>query len=65
IPALLKVPKLIVSIQGRRKARSVRRTLEEQISTACPATILRVHPDVTLYLDRDSASELTGLVQSL
>jgi MFS family permease len=47
IPTLLKVPKLIVSVPGRRKAQSVRRTLEEPISTACPATILRAHPDVT------------------
>src|ERR1700723_3515036 len=58
IPAMLKVPKLIVSVPGRRKAQSVRRTLEDPISTACPATILRTHPDVTLYLDEESASEL-------
>jgi glucosamine-6-phosphate deaminase len=64
IPTLLKVPKLIVSVPGRRKAQSVRRTLEEPISTACPATILRTHPDVTLYLDSESASELNGLSPS-
>jgi glucosamine-6-phosphate deaminase len=58
IPTMLKVPKLIVSVPGRRKAQSVRRTLEDPISTACPATILRTHPDVTLYLDKESASEL-------
>ena len=58
IPAMLKVPKLIVSVPGRRKAQSVRRTVEDPISTACPATILRTHPDVTLYLDEESASEL-------
>ncbi len=64
IPTLLKVPKLIVSVPGRRKAQSVRRTLEEPISTACPATILRAHPDVTIYLDEESASELNGFVRS-
>ncbi len=64
IPTLLKVPKLIVSVPGRRKAQIVRRTLEEPISTACPATILRTHPDVTLYLDPESASELNGLLPS-
>lgn len=62
IPTILKVPKLIVSVPGRRKARSVRRTLLEPVSTACPATILRSHPDVTLYLDEESAAELDGLV---
>jgi glucosamine-6-phosphate deaminase len=58
IPTLFKVPKLIVSVPGSRKATSVRRALHEPISTKCPATILRTHPDVTLYLDPESASEL-------
>jgi len=61
IPAILRVPKLIVSVPGSRKAAIARRTLEEAISTRCPATILRTHPDVTVYLDRESASELDGL----
>ena len=58
IPALMRVPRLIASVPGRRKAAIVRRTLEEPISTACPATILRMHGDVTVYLDPESASEL-------
>jgi glucosamine-6-phosphate deaminase len=58
VPALLRVPKLIVSVPGKRKAEIMRRTLEEPISTACPATILRTHPDATVYLDVDSAAEL-------
>lgn len=62
IPTLLKIPKLIVSVPGLRKARSVLRTLEDPMSPACPATILRVHRDVTLYLDRESASELSQWV---
>ena len=61
IPAMLRVPKLIVSVPGARKAAIMRRTLEEAISTKCPATILRTHPDVTIYLDQESASELDGL----
>lgn len=58
IPALLRVPKLIASVPGPRKAHIVKRTLHDPISTACPATIFRTHPDVTVYLDRDSATEL-------
>ena len=60
IPTLLRVPRLVVSVPGKRKATIMKRTLEEPISTDCPATILRNHPDVTLYLDRDAASELDG-----
>lgn len=58
IPALMRVPRLIASVPGPRKAAIVRRTVTEPISTACPATILRMHPGATLYLDAESASEL-------
>jgi glucosamine-6-phosphate deaminase len=61
IPALFRVPKLILSVPGPRKAKILRRTLEEPISTACPAIILRTHPDATIYLDREAAAELKGL----
>ena len=60
IPTLMKIPRLIVSVPGRRKAQSVRRTVADPISPDCPATILRFHPDATLYLDQESASELDG-----
>jgi glucosamine-6-phosphate deaminase len=63
IPALFRVPRLVVSVPGSRKARIVRRTLEESISTECPATILRTHPDATLYLDREAASELNRVLE--
>lgn len=56
IPALLRVPKLIVSVPGKRKAEIVVRALRDPISTACPATILRAHADATLYLDAESAA---------
>lgn len=58
IPTLLKVPKLVVSVPGKRKAAIARRTLRDPISAQCPATILRTHPDVTIYLDKESASNL-------
>ncbi|MFZ0633661.1 MAG: glucosamine-6-phosphate deaminase [Acidobacteriaceae bacterium] len=58
IPTLLKVPKLVASVPGMRKAAIVRRALRDPISVQCPATILRTHPDVTIALDEASASEL-------
>jgi glucosamine-6-phosphate deaminase len=64
IPALLRVPKLIVSVPGSRKAKIVRRAFTEPISTRCPATILRIHPDATVYLDLESADELGDVLVS-
>ena len=60
IPALLRAPKLIASVPGSRKANIVRRTLQEEISTVCPATILRHHPNATVFLDDESASQLNA-----
>lgn len=60
IPALFRVPKLILTIPGKRKAQIVRRALTEPISPECPATIVRTHPDATAYLDADAAAEWLG-----
>lgn len=62
IPTLMRVPYLIASVPGERKARIVCRTLTEEISTRCPATILRTHPGATVYLDRHSAADLAGVI---
>ena len=56
IPALMRIPELIASVPGRRKCGAVERTLGEEISTHCPATILRTHVNAHVYLDRDSAA---------
>jgi len=58
VPALLRVQKIIASVPGSRKAEIIRRVVEEPISTNCPATILRTHPDATVFLDAESAAQL-------
>jgi glucosamine-6-phosphate deaminase len=45
-------------VPDERKAEAVFNTINAEISTACPATILRTHPDTILYLDKNSASKL-------
>lgn len=58
VPALMSGGALFCMVPGPRKAPAVRATLRDEITTACPATILRRHPQATLYLDRESASLL-------
>jgi glucosamine-6-phosphate deaminase len=60
MPALFRVPRLIVSVPGERKAQIIPQTLADDISTSNPSTILRTHPNATLYLDHDSAAGLDG-----
>jgi glucosamine-6-phosphate deaminase len=55
---LFRMPKLILSVLGRRKAEIVQRTFDEAVSTMCPSTILRTHPDATIFLDHESAANV-------
>jgi glucosamine-6-phosphate deaminase len=64
IPPLIRTPKLIVSVPGIRKAHIVRRVIEESMSNACPATLLKTHRDATVYLDDESSSQLMDILPS-
>ena len=58
IPALALGTYHFCMVPARTKAEAVRNTLTTEISTKCPATILRTWPNTTLYIDSDSASLL-------
>jgi glucosamine-6-phosphate deaminase len=50
--------KLSCVVPARTKAEAVAATLNDPISTVCPATLLRQHPDARLFLEPDSAALL-------
>lgn len=56
---ILKSRKIVCSVPDARKARAVRESLEGPIDPQVPASILRTHGDATLYLDRESAAQLS------
>jgi glucosamine-6-phosphate deaminase len=58
IPVIVRVPSLIVTVTGRRKMNIMRQALHGPISTDCPASILRTHPNTVVYLDREAAAAL-------
>jgi glucosamine-6-phosphate deaminase len=62
IPAILSAKFIYCMVPGPTKAEAVKRTLQEPISTSCPASILRTHDSAILFLDKDSA-KLTGALQ--
>lgn len=62
IPTLLSARELVVTVPGMHKAAAVAATIEGDLSPAVPASILRTHHRVTLFLDRNSASSLSGNV---
>ena len=59
IPTLMARPKLFAIAPGPAKRQAIRNTVEGQISTTCPASILRTHPDAHLFIDTVAAEFLT------
>ncbi len=58
IPAMMNSKVISCMVPDKRKAEAVYNTLNAEISTDCPATILRKHENAVLFLDKDSASKL-------
>ena len=58
VPTLMAGKRLFCIVPAKTKANAVYATVNAEISTACPATAMRCHPDVTLYLDADSSALL-------
>jgi glucosamine-6-phosphate deaminase len=54
IPRLLRAERLFCVVPGVHKRVAVASALHGPITTDCPASILRRHPDCTLYLDAES-----------
>ena len=59
IRQILKSREIVCSCPDSRKAVAAKDCLEGQISNLVPASILRTHPNTTMYLDEASASLLT------
>lgn len=62
VPALINALWMFCVVPFKNKAMAVKRTLTGEISEECPATILRKKQNSCLYLNRDSASLLSGVV---
>lgn len=56
IPALTRAPHVVAIVPSAEKAAILKQFAEDKITTACPATILREHPDAVLFLDHAAAS---------
>lgn len=59
VPTLLAATELVVTVPGAHKAAAVAAAVEGDLTPAVPASILRTHGRVALFLDRGSASSLS------
>ena len=63
---ILKAREILAVVPDQRKAQAVKACFEGEISPTAPASIIRQHPNATIYLDKNSASLLgPGLQQQL
>jgi glucosamine-6-phosphate deaminase len=58
IQQIMKSKTVVCSVPDRRKAEAVRNSLKGPVTPDVPASILQKHANVTVYLDRESASLL-------
>ena len=58
VKQLLQAREIISVVPGKQKAMAVSACLRGEVTPLVPASALRLHPQTTIYLDRDSASLL-------
>jgi glucosamine-6-phosphate deaminase len=61
---ILKVKELIAVVPGPQKAQAIQACFNGEIGPTAPASILRTHANVTVYLDEDSAALLDRTLYS-
>ncbi len=61
---IMKAREIIAVVPDQRKAAAVQLCLEGAVRPEAPASILRKHPNATLYLDDDSSSRLSAELRS-
>ncbi|WP_223627078.1 6-phosphogluconolactonase [Microbacterium sp. EST19A] len=59
VPAVLSAATVVATVVGQAKAKAVQVALESSIGAHCPATALRLHPNVSIFLDRAAAADLS------
>jgi glucosamine-6-phosphate deaminase len=62
---ILKAKEILAVVPDMRKAQAVKTCFEGDISPMAPASILRTHPNATVYLDKNSASLLSPALQNV
>jgi glucosamine-6-phosphate deaminase len=65
VQQILKAKEILAVVPDQRKAQAVKACFEGEISPMAPASILRTHPNATVYLDKNSASMLSPALQEL
>ncbi len=55
---IMRARKIVLIATGASKAKAVKALVEGKVTPECPASILQLHADVTIFLDKESAALL-------
>jgi len=58
IGTIMKARKIILLAGGRKKAPVIAKTINGPVSTEVPATVLQLHNEVTILIDKEAAREI-------
>ncbi|RKD21582.1 glucosamine-6-phosphate deaminase [Caminicella sporogenes DSM 14501] len=58
IKTIMNARKIILLASGKEKAEAIYKTVNGKITPKVPASVLQLHPDVTLIIDKEAASLL-------
>lgn len=64
IQTILGAKKIILLASGEAKAQAVSQMLEGEMTADVPASLLQLHPDVTVIVDEEAASALSAKLRS-
>lgn len=56
--AIMKAKRLVLIVNGKSKAEAVKKLADSSVDSAFPASILKLHPNFTVILDKEAASLL-------
>ena len=63
IGTIMRAKKIILLVNGKRKARVIERTINGPITTKVPATVLQLHNEVNIIVDQEAASQFVNQQQ--
>jgi glucosamine-6-phosphate deaminase len=64
IRQILKAKEILAVVPDSRKAQAVKACFEGEVSPMAPASILRTHANTNVYLDKESASLLSSVLET-
>jgi glucosamine-6-phosphate deaminase len=64
VKQVLKSKEILAVVPGPKKAQAIKACFDGPVSPMAPSSILRTHPNATVYLDRESAALLSAEAQA-